>query len=350
MVEKDLAWYSGVDAAINCKLSLVEPLLRIHRDPSGDPQRPESALSIGNFDGVHLGHQAMLQTVCAAGAECGLTPAVLTFSPHPREYFARITHRPELSPTQITGLRDKISALADTGVRSILLARFNRSLADMTPEDFVEKLLVDALRTRWLLVGEDFRFGRKRAGDVDLLRTIGVRHGLEVRTLADIRDVDGHRISSSGVRAALAMGNMDHAAELLGRRYAMTGHVIHGRKLGRTLGIPTLNMRVTPRCAARSGIYVVRVFGLGPLPLPGIASLGVRPTVEDHGRILLETHLLDATTDAYGKLVRVEFLQHVRDEEKFPDLPTLTAAMHADAQHARAYFALHGLQENSQSA
>ena len=328
----------------------MEPILRIHRDPSRDPLRPETALSIGNFDGVHRGHQAMLQTVCAAGAARGLAPTVLTFAPHPREYFAHLTHRPELIPTQITGLRDKLTALADTGVRNVLLARFNRALADMAPEDFVEKLLIDALRARWLLVGQDFRFGRKRAGDVDTLRALGARHGLEVCTLADIRDDAGHRISSSGVRAALSMGDMDHAAQLLGRRYAMTGHVIHGKKLGRTLGIPTLNMRVAARCAARSGIYVVRVLGLGEAPLPGVASLGVRPTVEDGGRILLETHVLDASVDAYGKLVRVEFLQHVRDEEKFPDLPTLTAAMHADAQRARAYFALHGLQENSQSA
>jgi riboflavin kinase/FMN adenylyltransferase len=150
-------------------------------------------------------------------------------------------------------------------------------------------------------------------------------------------------VSSSEVRAALATGDVTQAQSLLGRPYTMTGHVVHGKKLGRTLNMPTLNMRVTPRCAARSGIYVVRVHGLAPQALTGVASLGVRPTVEDDGRILLETHLFDINIDAYGKLICVELLKHLRDEEKFPDLPTLTAAMHADAQHARAYFAPHGL-------
>lgn len=317
--------------------------LCINRQPSVQPGRLPAALSIGNFDGVHRGHQAVLQAVRVAAVAQNLAPAVLTFAPHPREYFSRVTHRPELCPTQITGLRDKLTALADNGIRQIMLARFNRQMAEMSAEDFVNHLLIDVLKVRWLLVGEDFRFGHKRAGDVDLLRNLGRNHGMDVHTLSDITDAHGHRISSSEVRAALAVGDLNHAAHLLGRNFAMSGHVIHGQKLGRTLGIPTLNMRVAPRCAARSGIYVVRVHGLAGGPLPGVASLGVRPTVEDDGRVLLETHLLDTKVDAYGKLVRIEFLQHVRDEEKFPDLPTLTAAMHDDAQHARAYFAFHGL-------
>ncbi len=315
----------------------------MNRQPCAQSGRHSTALSIGNFDGVHRGHQAVLQSVCAAAQPLGLTPAVLTFAPHPREYFSRLTHRPELCPTQITALRDKLTALADTGMRQITVARFNRQMAEMSAEDFVKQLLIERLQVRWLLVGEDFRFGHKRAGDVDLLRALGRDHGMDVHTLSDITDAHGHRISSSEVRAALAVGDLTHAAHLLGRNYAMSGHVIHGQKLGRTLGIPTLNMRVAPRCAARSGVYVVRVHGLGTAALPGVASLGVRPTVEDDGRVLLETHLLDTKVDAYGKLIRVEFLQHVRDEEKFPDLPTLTAAMHDDAQHARAYFAFHGL-------
>jgi len=192
-------------------------------------------------------------------------------------------------------------------------------------------------------VGEDFRFGRQRSGDVALLKQMGPQYGLEVHTLSEVKDQQGHRVSSSAVRAALATGDLTQAQSLLGRPYSMTGHVVHGKKLGRTLNMPTLNMRVTPRCAARSGIYVVQVHGLGPQALPGVASLGVRPTVEDDGRILLETHLFDVNINAYGKLICVELLKHLRDEEKFPDLPTLTAAMHADAQHARAYFSPHGL-------
>lgn len=317
--------------------------LRIRRHPPAPSLRFSSALSIGNFDGVHLGHTAMLEQVCAAAREHDLVPSVLTFAPHPRQYFAQINHRPELSPPQISGIRDKLTALAQTGIEQIILARFNRQLAEMSATDFVTQLLIEQLGTRWLLVGEDFRFGRQRTGDIELLKRLGQQHGMQVQTMSDVTDAHGHRVSSSEVRSALAAGDLDHAAHLLGRPFAMSGHVIHGKKLGRTLNMPTMNMRVTPRCAARSGIYVVRVHGLGPDALPGVASLGVRPTVEDDGRILLETHLLTSNLDAYGKLIRVELLQHVRDEEKFPDLPTLTAAMHADAQHARSYFALHGL-------
>lgn len=285
----------------------------------------------------------MLDLVCKAAQAQSLCPTVLTFSPHPRQYFAGVNHRPELSPPQITGLRDKVTELAAAGIERVMVARFNRAMAEMSAPEFVTNLLIGQLNTRWLLVGEDFRFGRQRAGDIDLLRSLGRAHGMQVEGLVDITDSKGARISSSAVRAALAAGDLVQAAHLLGRSYAMRGHVIHGKKLGRTLNMPTMNMRVTPRCAARSGIYAVLVHGLGPQPLPGVASLGVRPTVEDNGRILLETHVFDTNIDAYGKLVRVELLQHLRDEEKFPDLPTLTAAMHADAQHARAYLARHGL-------
>jgi riboflavin kinase/FMN adenylyltransferase len=305
--------------------------------------RRPTALSIGNFDGVHLGHLAMLSQVADAACAGALVPTVLTFEPHPRQFFAEKNRRPELSPPQINGLRDKLSALSQAGIEQVLLARFNQKFADMPAQEFIERLLIQGLNARWLIVGEDFRFGRQRSGDVALLKKMGPKFGLEVHTLSEVKDLKGHRVSSSEVRAALAAGDLTQAQSLLGRPYAMTGHVVHGKKLGRTLNMPTLNMRVTPRCAARSGIYVVRVHGLAPQALSGVASLGVRPTVEDDGRILLETHLFDVNIDAYGKLIRVELLKHLRDEEKFPDLPTLTAAMHADAQHARAYFAPHGL-------
>jgi riboflavin kinase/FMN adenylyltransferase len=285
----------------------------------------------------------MLSQVADAARARALVPTVLTFEPHPRQFFAEKNRRPELSPPQINGLRDKLNALSQAGIEQVLLARFNQSFAAMSAQDFVEKLLITGLNAHWLIVGEDFRFGRQRSGDVALLKKMGPHYGLEVHTLSEVKDLKGHRVSSSEVRAALAAGDLTQAQSLLGRPYAMTGHVVHGKKLGRTLNMPTLNMRVTPRCAARSGIYVVRVHGLAPQALSGVASLGVRPTVEDDGRILLETHLFDVNIDAYGKLIRVELLKHLRDEEKFPDLPTLTAAMHADAQHARAYFAPHGL-------
>ncbi|MVW71209.1 bifunctional riboflavin kinase/FAD synthetase [Bordetella sp. 15P40C-2] len=321
----------------------MKNLLQLHRSVSRTAQRPPCALTIGNFDGVHRGHQAILARVRQAAQSRGLVPSVLTFEPHPREYFATLNQRPELAPTRIFGLRDKIEALAHQGISQILIERFNAKLADMSANAFIEELLVGMLQTRWLLVGEDFRFGRKRSGDLELLREAGMVHGFEVQTLADVTDQQGHRVSSSEVRTALAVGDLDRARDLLGRPFHMSGHVIHGQKLGRTLGFPTLNLRVTPRCAARSGIYVVRVHGLGAQPRPAVASLGVRPTVENRGRVLLESHLLDGPVDAYGKLIRVEFLHKLRDEEKFPDLPSLTAAIADDARHARAYFAVHGL-------
>lgn len=267
----------------------------------------------------------------------------MTFEPHPREYFATLNRRPELAPTRISGLRDKLQALAAAGIEQVAVERFDARLAEMSANAFIEDLLVAGLQTRWLLVGEDFRYGHKRSGDIDLLREAGLAHGFEVCTLADITDRQGHRISSSEVRTALAVGDLDRAAQLLGQPFHISGHVIHGRKLGRELGFPTMNLRVAPRCATRSGIYVVRVLGLQDRPLPAVASLGVRPTVEDRGRVLLEAHLLDESLDAYGKLVRVEFLHKLRDEEKFADLPSLTAAIAQDAQNARAYFAVHGL-------
>lgn len=317
--------------------------LHIYRRPPPPSARVSTALSIGNFDGVHLGHSAMLAQLCQAARRLSLLPSVLTFYPHPREYFAKLHHRPELSVPTISGLRDKVTALADAGIEQIILAKFDQHMAEMSAESFIKQFLIEELSVRWLLVGEDFRFGRQRLGDVAMLKSLGKELGMEVSTMADVTDKHGHRISSSEVRSALAAGDLAHASHLLGRNFGISGHVIHGKKLGRTLNMPTLNLRVTPKCAARSGIYVAKVYGLGDKPLAGVASLGVRPTVEDDGRILLETHVFDTTIDAYGKLIRVDLLQHLRDEEKFPDLPTLTAAMHADAQHARNYFALHGL-------
>ncbi len=317
--------------------------LRLYRHlPRHDSTAP-SAVTIGNFDGVHRGHQAILAQVREQAGVLGLVPTVMTFAPHPRAFFAHKGQRPELVPTQISSLRDKVALLAEQGMRQIVIQRFDQHLADMAAEDFIRHLLVQGLNTRWLLVGEDFRYGHKRSGDIDLLRRMGREHGYQVQTLADVTDRHGHRISSSEVRTALAVGDLDRARHLLGHPFHISGHVIHGQKLGRTLGFPTMNLRVAERCAARSGIYVVQVYGLAERALPAVASLGVRPTVEDRGRVLLEAHLLDETVNAYGKLVRIEFLQKLRDEEKFPDLPSLTAAIAEDARNARAYFAVHGL-------
>lgn len=300
-------------------------------------------MTIGNFDGVHLGHQAILDRV-RAHAECsGLAPTVMTFTPHPRAFFAERAGKPELAPAQISTLRDKVQLLHQHGMQQIVLVPFNGDLAGMAPVDFIRRLLVEGLNTRWLLVGEDFRYGHKRSGDLDLLYRMGAEYGFQVQTISDVHDATGVRISSSELRLALAAGDLDRVHSLLGYSYRISGHVGHGQKIGRTMGYRTLNHRVPPTCALRNGIYVVRVHGLGERPRPGVASLGVRPTVTQQGRRVLETHLLDCDVDAYGKLSSIEFLRFLRDEEKFPDLPTLTAAIDDDARRARDYFAFHGL-------
>lgn len=314
--------------------------------PRHDSQAP-CAVTIGNFDGVHRGHRAILHHVVQAAAQHQLSPAVVTFAPHPRAFFAQRGQRPELIPTQISSLRDKAWAMSEVGIQQMMVLRFDQALADMSAQDFIQQLLLKGLNTRWLLVGEDFRFGHKRAGDLAMLQQAGRDHGFAVHTLADIIDTHGTRISSSEVRTALAVGNLTRARDLLGHTYHLSGHVIHGQKLGRTIGYPTLNLRVPSLCAARSGVYVVRVHGLADTPLNGVASLGVRPTVTEAGRLLLEVHLFDCRVDAYGKLIRVEFLQYLRDEEKFPDLPTMIAAIDNDARSARDHFARHGLSQNA---
>ena len=302
-----------------------------------------SALTIGNFDGVHLGHQQLLSHVVATAADKGLTPSVMTFVPHPREYFALREQRPELAPTRISTFRDKMRALAGCGIEHIHVRRFDQAFAQQSPEQFIEDILVRQLAVKWLYVGDDFRFGSKRRGDIALLRQAGQDFGFEVEMLHDVLDPQGVRYSSSELRHALAYADIERATAFLGRPYEISGHVVHGRKLGRTIGFPTLNLRVMPRCALRSGIYVVKVHGLADGPLPGVASLGVRPTVEEDGEVLLEVHILDKNVSAYGKLITVAFFHAVRDEEKFPDLQTLTDALGNDADIARNYFAVHGL-------
>jgi riboflavin kinase / FMN adenylyltransferase len=327
----------------DCKLHVVKTSLRIIRSLPARPPLAQSALTIGNLDGVHLGHLAMLERVREAASKRQLSPSVLTFHPHPRAHFAKLQGVPHQAPLQINNLRDKIIRIARAGIEQIALLPFNQAMAQMTPQNFVTELLFKQLQMRWLMVGPDFRFGHRRAGDVELLKQLSQTLGFELEVLSEVIDKDGQRISSSQVRQAMQVGDMLGVSTLLGQPWRVTARVLHGKKLGRTLGFPTLNMRVSGQTAARFGIYVVRVHGLGPEPLPGIASLGRRPTVDDDLGVLLETHVLDADVNAYGKLVSVELLQHVRDEQKFPDLTALTAAMQADRQHAKDYFAHHGL-------
>jgi riboflavin kinase/FMN adenylyltransferase len=293
-------------------------------------------LTIGNFDGVHRGHQALLARVRAAADKRGLPVCVMTFEPHPREFF-----NPAGAPPRIALLRDKLEALHRNGVDRVVVEHFNQTFAAQSAPAFVERVLVNGLHARWIIVGDDFRYGARRAGDVDTLRAAGALHGFEVEQMATLADAHGARISSSAVRAALVGGDLAQANALLGREYMISGHVVHGAKLGRSLGFPTLNLRIGHKRPALAGIFAVLVHGLDDsgAPRPAVASLGLRPTVDDSGRYLLEVFVLDWDGYAYGRLARVEFLKKLRDEEKYVDLPSLTAAIARDVAHTRAYFA-----------
>jgi riboflavin kinase/FMN adenylyltransferase len=311
--------------------------MKVFRGLPNDRARAPCALTIGNFDGVHRGHQALLGHVTRAAAELGLEAAVMTFEPHPREFFAHKMGDLSKAPPRIANLRDKLGALAAAGIDRVIVEHFNDHFASMSPREFTERVLVQGLHVKWLMVGDDFCYGAKRAGNVHTLVEAGKEYGFHVETLPAVMHGD-LRISSSEVRAALGRGDFANTRALLGHPYSMSGHVIHGAKLGRTLGFPTLNLRVVHR-PALSGIFVVQVHGLADQPLPAVASLGVRPTVEDEGRMLLEVHVFDYDQQCYGKKVAVEFLARLRDEEKYADLETLSAAIERDGQQARAFFA-----------
>ena len=311
--------------------------MKVFRGLPNAASRAPCALAIGNFDGVHRGHQALLARLREAATGLGVEAAVMTFEPHPREYFALQSGDITRAPTRIANLRDKLQSLADAGIDRVIVEHFNAQFAALSPQAFVEQVLVQGLHVKWLLVGEDFCYGARRAGNVATLTAAGREHGFEVVTLPTVCNGD-ERISSSAVRAALGAGDFEQASKLLGQSYKISGHVIHGQKLGRTLGFPTLNLALPHRRPALSGIFVVQVHGLSDEPLPGVASLGVRPTVDDNGRVLLETHVFDFAEQCYGKLVQVEFLHKLRDEEKYVDLQTLTDAIARDAEQARAYF------------
>jgi riboflavin kinase/FMN adenylyltransferase len=300
--------------------------------PGGAP----SGLTIGNFDGVHRGHRAMLDRLVAKARELGLPCSVLTFEPHPREFFS-----PATAPTRLSRLREKLELIAASGIDRTHVLRFGARLAAMTAERFIEDVLIRGMGVRWLLVGRDFRFGAKRAGDFELLRAAGARQGFGVEAMEDV--LEGvQRISSSGVRAALAAGKLDDAARLLGRPYAMSGRVAHGEKLGRTLGFPTANL-VLRRLPPLAGIFAVEVeIEEARGTVRGVASVGRRPTVKENAPPLLEVHLFDWTGNLYGRHLRVTFLRKLRDEAKYEGLEALRAAIARDAADAKDYFAKHG--------
>lgn len=292
------------------------------------------ALTIGNFDGVHLGHQAMLAKLRAAAAARGLPACVMTFEPHPREFFA-----PDQAPVRLTSMREKLQLLAAHGVERTYLCRFDYALAQVTAQDFIERILVRGLGVRWLQVGDDFRFGARRSGDLAMLRAGAARHGYEVEGMATV-ERGGVRVSSTAVRDALAAGDVEKAGSLLGRPYSISGRVVRGDRLGRELGFPTANVQIRHNRPPLTGIFAVEFVRRDGRPLQGVASLGVRPTVKAQGAApVLEVYIFDFKEEIYGELVRVDFLHKFRDEAKYVDLETLKRQIARDVADTRAYFA-----------
>ena len=288
------------------------------------------ALTIGNFDGVHRGHQAMLQRLLEAAEDLRLPSAVMTFEPHPREFFA-----PDSAPPRLANLRTKLEQFRKFRLDRVYVTRFDAKLAALSPDAFVDDVLVARLGIRWVLVGDDFRFGKGRAGDLATLRAHAKTFSVEAMATVE---VEGERASSTAVRAALARGDLEHARALLGRPFAIAGRVIHGEKLGRTLGFPTANIALG-RQPPLLGIYAVNVHGLPGGSRTGVASVGVRPTVDASGKPLLEVFVFDFDAAVYGRRVTVEFLHKLRDEARYPDLDTLARQIRVDVDDARKYFA-----------
>jgi riboflavin kinase/FMN adenylyltransferase len=289
----------------------------------------------------------MLALLRAEAQRRRVPSCVLTFEPHPRDYFAKNLQQAGHAPARVGTLRDKLEGLAQCGVDQTIVLPFNASLAAQSPDSFIRTVLVQGLGARYVLVGDDFRFGAKRAGDYAMLDAAGSAQGFDVARMNSY-EVHGLRVSSSAVRQALAAGDMAQAAKLLGRPYAISGHIVHGRKLGRELGFRTLNMRFAHWKPAASGIFVVLVHGLAAHALPGVANLGVRPSLDpddvNGGRVLLETHCLDwpaslGAEGAYGKIARVELLHKLHDELKYEGLDALTRGIHQDCDDARAWLA-----------
>jgi len=290
-------------------------------------------LAIGNFDGVHLGHAALVRQLAEAAGRLQLVPTVLTFEPHPREFFV-----PESAPARLSTLREKLELLADSGAAQAMICPFNTAFAALSADEFIEHVLVRSLRVKHLIIGDDFRFGRGRMGDFALLQAAGVRFGFTVEAMQSVT-VDGERVSSSAVRVALAAGDMARAARLLGRPYIMDGQVVHGDKMGRQLGFATANIRIKHNPLPMTGVFAVEVSGLEQTPLPGVANLGIRPTVGGT-RPLLEVHFFDFNRDIYGAHISVRFVHKLRGEQRFPNLDALKAQIAADAAATRAFFKL----------
>ena len=298
------------------------------------PDRADSpvVLTIGNFDGLHLGHRAMLERLAAKGRELGVPTAVMTFEPHPRELFT-----PDQAPARLTSLREKLALLEACGVERAHVCRFDRRLASLAADEFIDRILVAGLAVRHVFIGDDFRFGKGRAGEFAMLQRAGAEKGFTCEAMHTV-EVEGERVSSSAVREALAAGELEHAARLLGRPYVISGRVVHGDKIGRKIGYPTANIQLKRKRVPLAGIFAVTVTGLDKRHLPGAASLGVRPTLGAGLKPVLEVHLFDFDRAIYGAHVTVHFLHKLRDEMKFDSLDALRAQIDRDVAATRAFF------------
>lgn len=296
------------------------------------PEHRGCVATIGNFDGVHLGHQAVFRHLREKGAELGLPTTVITFEPQPQEYFT-----PQAAPARLTRMREKLQTLRDAGIDRVVLLEFGSKMAALTADEFVRGLLVEGLGVRYLFVGDDFRFGKGRTGDIELLRQAGQTHGFGVEDINTFL-VGDERVSSTRIREMLAGGDLEGAAHYLGRPYRICGRVGHGEKRGRAIGFPTANIDLHRRVSPLQGVYAVLVYGLEDEALPAVANIGVRPTVAGEGRTLLEVHLFDFSGTIYGKHVEVEFCRKLRAERRFDSFEELRQQIQRDVESARQFF------------
>jgi riboflavin kinase / FMN adenylyltransferase len=297
-------------------------------------------LTIGNFDGVHLGHKAVIDKLAERGKSLSLPVVILIFEPQPLEYFLR-----DKAPPRLTRLREKVTQFAKLPVDDLVIVRFNKQLADYDAEQFIDEILVERLNIKHLVVGDDFRFGKARHGDFALLKEQGEVRGFKVEDTGSLL-INDQRISSTLIRNALSKGDLEQAEAMLGHRYSMCGRVIHGDKRGRTIGYPTANIRMARKNLPISGVFAVTMTGIDGLEIEGIANVGVRPTVDGSNKVILETHLFDFDRDIYGNKVTVHFKQKIRAERRFQTVDELKEQIVADVVEAKNIFATQTIEDN----
>lgn len=297
------------------------------------PENPQGCVAtIGNFDGVHLGHQAVLNQLAMKGDMLGLPAVIISFEPQPFEFFI-----PGKAPARLTRFREKVEALRSYSIQQLCVLRFNQQLADMPAETFIQRLLVDGLKVKYLVVGDDFRFGHQRHGDFAMLQQAGKQHGFQVVNMHTFA-IEQQRVSSTRIRNALNAGDLIEAEKLLGRPYRMSGRIAHGDKLGRKLGFPTANIHLHRQRVPLQGVFAIQLFGIDEEPVNGVANIGTRPTVTGENKPLLEVHLFNFNRDIYGEHVQVHFLKKIRSEQRFDSLDALTEQIADDCSAAEHYF------------